>query len=102
MSAQDLKKGLEALGDDDVRAKVADGDVAAAGELELTEEEQGLLVGAASDEPEVVGHLMGAGLLGLTTAPQLSTGRNVANDVTVNKAKTADKQHAAMMNVIKG
>lgn len=55
MSAQDLAKGLVALDDDEVRQKVAAGELPAAGALDLTEEEQGLLRGAAEDYPEVAG-----------------------------------------------
>ena len=38
-----------------MRQKVAAGDLAAAGELDLTDEEAGLLRGAADDYPEVAG-----------------------------------------------
>jgi len=55
MSAEALATGLQALADDEVRAAVADGDVSAAGQLDLTDEERLLLVGAAEDAPEVAG-----------------------------------------------
>jgi len=55
MSAEDLAQGLRAIDQEDVRHKVAAGDLAAAGDLDLTEEEAGLLRGAADDYPEVAG-----------------------------------------------
>lgn len=55
MSAEALATGLQTLEDDDVRAAVAAGDVSAAGDLDLTDEERALLVGAAEDAPEVSG-----------------------------------------------
>lgn len=55
MSADDLAQGLRAIDEEDVRQKVAAGDLAAAGELDLTDEEAGLLRGAADDYPEVAG-----------------------------------------------
>lgn len=55
MSREDLVKGLRAIDDDEVRRRVASGDVAAAGALELTGEEAALLRGAAEDYPEVSG-----------------------------------------------
>jgi hypothetical protein len=55
MSADSLATGVRALEDSDVRAAVAAGDVGAAGALELTDEERGLLIGAAEELPEVAG-----------------------------------------------
>jgi len=55
MSAEDLARGLRAIDEEDVRRKVAAGDLSAAGDLELTDEEAGLLRGAADDYPEVAG-----------------------------------------------
>jgi hypothetical protein len=55
MSAEDLAQGLRAIDDEDVRQKVAAGDLSAAGDLDLTDEEAGLLRGAADDYPEVAG-----------------------------------------------
>jgi hypothetical protein len=55
MSAEDLARGLRAIDEEDVRQKVAAGDLSAAGDLELTDEEAGLLKGAADDYPEVAG-----------------------------------------------
>jgi len=55
MSAEDLAQGLRAIDDEDVRHKVAAGDLSAAGDLDLTDEEAGLLRGAADDYPEVAG-----------------------------------------------
>lgn len=55
MSAEDLAQGLRAIDEDDVRQKVAAGDLSAAGDLDLTDEEASLLRGAADDYPEVAG-----------------------------------------------
>ncbi len=57
MPKEDLAKGLKAIEADDVRTKVAAGDIGAAGELDLTEEEAALLRSAAEDPdyPEVAG-----------------------------------------------
>ncbi len=55
MSAEDLAQGLRAIDEEDVRQKVAAGDLSAAGDLDLTNEEAGLLRGAADDYPEVAG-----------------------------------------------
>ena len=57
MSTEDLAKGLKAIEDETVRNKVAEGDLVAAGELDLTEEEAALLKSAAEDPeyPEVAG-----------------------------------------------
>lgn len=96
MSADDLARAIETLDDEEVRAKVADGDLSAAGELELTEDERALLVAAASDEPDVVGFGINTGLLGLggdALAGHKGTGLPPA---TANKAKTADKAYQAM------
>jgi len=55
MSADDLARGMRAIDDEDVRQKVAAGDLSAAGDLELADEEAGLLQGSADDYPEVAG-----------------------------------------------
>ena len=55
MAAEDVGKGLEAMGDDGIREQVAGGDFSALSDLDLTEEEQGILVGAAADFPDVEG-----------------------------------------------
>jgi len=55
MSAEDLARGLRAIDEEAVRQKVAAGDLSAAGDLELNDEEAGLLRGAADDYPEVAG-----------------------------------------------
>ncbi len=60
MSAEDLAQGLRAIDDEDVRQKVAAGDLSAAGDLDLTDEEAGLLRGAADDYPEVAGFMFDA------------------------------------------
>lgn len=102
MSADDLARGIEALDDEEVRAKVAEGDLSAAGDLELTDDEQALLVAAASDEPDVVGFGINTGLLGL--GGDALAGHKVTGTpgTTVNKAKTADKAFKAMDAYIKG
>ena len=60
MSAEDLAQGLRAIDEEDVRQRVAAGDVGAAGDLALTDEEAGLLRGAAEDYPEVAGFMFDA------------------------------------------
>ena len=55
MSAEDLARGCGQSTRRSVRQKVAAGDLAAAGDLDLTDEEAGLLRGAADDYPEVAG-----------------------------------------------
>jgi hypothetical protein len=100
MSAEDLAKGIAALEDDEVRTAVADGDLSAFEGLELTEEEVGLLEGAASDYPDVVGFDIRGGLMNLGVAPTLKID-DITQDVTVNKAKTADKAYAQMDAYIK-
>jgi hypothetical protein len=102
MSEEDLARGLAALDDEEVRVKVAEGDLAAAGDLELTEEEAQLLQAAAADDAEVAGHMLNMNLLGLTTAPAVSPGHKVSGNITVNKSKTADKAFNAMEGYIKG
>ncbi len=94
MSAQDLAKGLRTLDDESVREKVAAGDLAAAGSLDLTEEEEGLLRGAADDYPEVAGFAFDSFLtLNFTKdgsgkyspAPTAGPGYNAALDYTWTK-----------------
>jgi hypothetical protein len=96
MSERDLERGMASLADNEVRAKVADGDLAAPGELELTDEEQALLQAAASDEADVVGFGINTGLLGFSPTQKVA-----GFEVTVNKARTADKAHAQMDSYIK-
>jgi hypothetical protein len=104
MSEKDLALGFAALEDEEVRAKVAKGDFAAAGDLDLTDEEQELLQAAAASDAEVVGYGFDMNLLGLTGNPAARPGQKltVAQDVTVNKAKTADKAFNAMDGYIRG
>jgi len=101
MAEQDLAQGIEALQDEEVRARVAAGDVAAAGALELTEEEQELLIAAASDEAEVVGFGINTSLLGFGPVGHKGSA-DISQDVTVNKAKTADKAAQAMHDYLRG
>ena len=93
MSADDLAKGIEALEDDDVRAAVVEGDLSAFEGLELTEEEVGLLEGAASDYPDVVGFDLRAGLmnLGAPIGQKVVPTFDPIQDVTLNKQKAATK-----------
>jgi hypothetical protein len=102
MSAEDLTTGIAALEDDDVRTAVAAGDLSAFAQLDLTDEEIGLLEAAASDYPDVVGFDIRAGLFGLGQ-PAAFKGNlfDVSQDVTVNKAKTADKAYTQMDGYIK-
>jgi hypothetical protein len=63
MSAEDVARALMAMDDRALRARVADGDLAAVGADALPENEQQLLAAAASavpgdDEIEVAGHSM--------------------------------------------
>ena len=94
MSKEDLVKAIDALADDDVRDAVAAGGASAAGAFDLTEEEQGLLVAFAGEEPEVVGYAINSQLFSLQKVK--------VQDVTVNKAKTADKAFQAMDAYIRG
>ena len=60
MARQDVGQGLEALGDDEVRSQVTAGDFSGLPDLDLTDEERELLVGAAEDYPEVAGFALNA------------------------------------------
>jgi hypothetical protein len=103
MSAADLTKGIEALEDEEIRAQVVDGDLSAFAELDLDDEEVVLLEGAASEYPEVVGFDIRAGLFNRNNPMGQKVGVfDVAQDITVNKAKTADKNAAAMDAYLKG
>ena len=81
MSKEDLAKGLKAIEDDDVRSKVAAGDIGAAGELDLTEEETTLLRSAAEDPyyPEVAGFAFDAFLKIDQTSGELSKSGGTAS-----------------------
>lgn len=106
MSADDLAKGIEALEDDEVRAAVGGGDLSAFAGLELTDEEVALLEGAADEYPEVVGLDIRAGLLGLNAGvklnPTAAGATPITQDVTANKAKTAEKAFQQMDGYIRG
>lgn len=95
MSSDDLQRGLEALEDDDIRRRVAGGDLAAAGPLDLVDYEQALLRAAASDYPEVVGFDV------RNWATLLVHKVKVDGPGIANKAKTADKAFQAMSAYIK-
>ena len=57
MGRHDVAMALEAMEDDEVRAALVAGDLSALGEgVELTAEERDMVVAAAADHPEVVGH----------------------------------------------
>ena len=55
MAKQDVGKALEAMGDDAVRAKMANGDFSDVPELDLSAEEREILRDAAGDYPDVAG-----------------------------------------------
>ena len=79
------------------------GDLSAFAELELTDEEVTLLEAAASEYPEVVGFDIRAGLAGLGFSPVGSKiEMDASQDVTVNKAKSADKAYNAMNKYLRG
>ena len=102
MSEQDFAQAVQQLVDDeDVRAKVAAGDFSPFEHLDLDEEQRTLLEGGASDFPEVVGNDINVTFLGLQVNLRQKI-RTIAQDVTVNKAKTADKAFSAMDGYIKG
>jgi hypothetical protein len=101
MAAEDLSRAIEALEDEEVRDRVAGGDLADFAELELTDEEIALVEGAASEYPEVVGFDIRMGLMNLAH-PLGQKGGVAGQDVTVNKAKTADKAAAAADAYIRG
>lgn len=52
MSSDELAKGLRAIDDEDVRSRVAAGEISAAGDLDLTDEEAGLLRGRPTTTPK--------------------------------------------------
>jgi len=58
MGKNDVRKALEAMDDDDVRARLADGDFADVGELELSDDERRMVQDAAADYPDVAGFAM--------------------------------------------
>ena len=102
MSAEDLAKGIALLEDPEVQAQVADGDLSSFAGLDLTEEEAGLIEGAASEYPEVIGHDIRAGLLNLNMGLKIDQKITVdTQDVTVNKAKTAEKAYTQMDGYIR-
>lgn len=55
MGKEDVRKALEAMSDDVVRQRLADGDFSAVEGLDLTEEERTLVTEAAAEYPEVAG-----------------------------------------------
>jgi hypothetical protein len=56
MGANDVRRALTAMdADEEVRAKLADGDFSALDSLDLTADEKTLVQDAASDMPEVAG-----------------------------------------------
>jgi hypothetical protein len=59
MTTATFSEGLKALDQEDLRDQVAAGNFAAVEDLDLTEEERGLLQQAAKDYPEVSGFSFG-------------------------------------------
>ena len=104
MSAEDLAKGMALLEDEAVQGRVAEGDLTDFAGLTITEEEATLLEAAASEYPEVVGHDIRFGLAQFGLVQKVDTGSafEATPDVTVNKAKTADKAFTAMDGYIRG
>lgn len=98
MPEQDFADAVQRLVDDeDLRAKVAAGDLSAFDGLDLDDEQRALLEGGASDFPEVVGNDINVCFLGVEIHV-----KSAQQDVTVNKAKTADKAFNAMDGYIRG
>jgi hypothetical protein len=90
MTKEALIEGLRAIDDDDVRKRVAAGDIAAAGTLDLTDEETGLLRGAAEDYPEVAGFAFDAYLTIKMTGVEGSSGTTSSEALSLNFAKLDD------------
>jgi hypothetical protein len=102
MSEKDFAEAVQQLVDDEeVRAKVAAGDLSPFEHLDLDDEQRALLEGGASEFPEVVGNDINVTFLGLQVNLPKKI-RTIHQDVTVNKAKTADKAYTAMDGFIKG
>jgi hypothetical protein len=60
MGKGDVRSALEAMGDDEVRERMAAGDFSDVGGLDLTDHERQLVQDAAADYPEVAGFDMGS------------------------------------------
>jgi hypothetical protein len=75
MGKEDVRKALEAMSDEAVRQRLADGDFSAVEGLELTEDERALVTDAAADYPEVAGFdlaALKAQVVSDKTSPQMS------------------------------
>ena len=55
MGKDDVRKALEAMDDEDVRARLAGGDFSDVSDLDLADNERDMVQGAAADYPEVAG-----------------------------------------------
>jgi hypothetical protein len=55
MGRDDVRRALQAMDDEDVRARLASGDFADVAGFDFTEHERELVQGAAADYPEVAG-----------------------------------------------
>jgi hypothetical protein len=69
MGKDDVRSALEAMDDDEVRSRLAAGDFAAVGGLELSDHERDLVQQAAADYPEVAGFAFDAFL----TSPKVES-----------------------------
>ena len=52
MAKEDLGKALRAIDDEKLRQKVAEGDLSGLSDVDLNDEEKGLLIGAAAEYPD--------------------------------------------------
>lgn len=59
MGREEVRKALEAMDDEAVRAQMAGGDLSAIEPAEITDEERAMIVAAADDYPEVAGFSFG-------------------------------------------
>ena len=97
MSEKDFADAVHRLvADEVVRAKIAAGDFSPFEHLDLDDEQRALLEGGASDFPEVVGNDINITFLGVQIRSF-----EIQQDITVNKAKTADKAYQQMDGYIK-
>jgi len=97
VSEKDFADAVHRLvADEGVRAKIAAGDFSPFEHLDLDDEQRALLEGGASDFPEVVGNDINITFLGVQIRSF-----EIQQDITVNKAKTADKAYQQMDGYIK-
>jgi len=78
----DVKQALLAMDDEDVRSRIADGDLSDLDQLDLSPEEREMVKNAATDYPEVAGFAMMAYFTGNTGLPKIefSPGFNIATE----------------------